>query len=281
MRSTILLSLVLSVGAAPGAASTLTWLFPDFAPYYIVSGPWAGQGTHDERLRLLQATMPGWDHRSVAAPSARINRELTGGRLVCSLARTRTPEREAVFHFASIPSTLAFPIGLAVRGESVGDYPAEPSLEEVFSENPSRTIGVAAGRSYGPEIDAVLEPFRGTGRLEERAAGDIYGGLVRMLAAGRIDGVLGFPPEFAFAGRQQGVEDRLEHLPLRENGAFAVGYPVCADSPEGRAAMRGIEEGLRVLRGQDAWREAAERWLPASVLPRFREAYERLLLGAE
>ncbi len=163
----------------------------------------------------------------VPLPWARALLDLETGRLDVLPDTHRVPEREAFAWFSR--STWASTVRVFMRVSDLGAHHAPRSLE-AFAQRKLR-LGVQTGVRYGADIDRLLksEPFKD--RLERAPSRQ---GLWKMLALGRIDGVL--------AGEQTG---RRELVPLGLAERVAAAPIRLAEEPSHTAFSRAtVKAGL-------------------------------------
>jgi uncharacterized protein (TIGR02285 family) len=269
-------STVLCLGSVARAQDSreITWLAMEFPPFFIQEGDQADRGIADELTRILQENMPEWRHREEVANTAQIVVRLRAGEHVCSAAYIRTPQRERFMEF-SIPDLVLPPNGITIRRADIGRFGGgEPVSLATLLDDPSLRLGVAQGRSYGKEIDAIIERHKQDRHVYSRLGEDIYATLFDMLVRRGVDYIVGYPYEASFHARRRGKEGEIVSLPVRENPEMILAHVVCPKTDWGRQAITDIDEVLRRVRLTPEYRALVERWLDPELRQAYREAYE-------
>lgn len=271
-----------SVGAQQDPKQ-ITWLEMGFPPFYVPDGKDAGMGIADQVTRVLRERMPGWSHRSEAANPAEISARIRAGEQVCTAAYIRTPQREQYMEF-SVPDLLLPPNGITIRREDLARFGGgQPASLATLLDNPALRLGVAQGRAYGDEIDALLQQHKKDRHVYSRFGEDVYGTLLDLLLRKGVDYIIGYPYEAAFHARQRGLEDSIVSLVVQENPTLTRAHVACPRTEWGRTTVAAIDRVLREVRPTAEYRGFVERWLGAELRQPYRDAYDAELarLGAE
>ena len=270
----VLLFLASCTLAAAGSQDRVTWMHADFAPLRIIDGPYAGQGPSDMLHGLMRREMPGLDHSVLTANMSRTLNWMKNGENVLAVGLIPSPERVASMQF-SVPCVMVPPACLVVRAGDRERFGGDRlSLREFV---PARRLGVAAARSYGPEVDAVLRDAAGSPRIVVHSGSDLLGSLMEMLLLDRVDGVLAFPFEAVYVARMNGKEDRIALVPLKEALVPVYGRVAAPRTSWGTAMLARVDEILLRHRGEPEYRAAFERWLRPEDVEGYRAMYESFL----
>jgi uncharacterized protein (TIGR02285 family) len=267
---TILLFLFVCLPCA-SAAETLeevTWMHAEFPPLRISSGPYAGQGVSDMIHDLMRRELPGFRHSIVTANLSRTLNWMESGKNVLAVGIIPNPQRDRVMQY-SVPCVLVPPVCLVVRAgeeESLG-LGGHVSLRQFIVR---KRLGVAADRSYGPELDSVLLSSPDLSRIVVNQGSNLFGTLLEMLLLGRVDGVLAYPFEATYATRMRGNEGLIAILPLRESMVPVLGRIAAPRTAWGSDMIERLDRVLTRHRGTPEYREALERWLPPGYLDDYR-----------
>ncbi len=286
-RLPAMIVLVLAAAAAVGGAAdggTLTWMESDFPPVVIHSGPLEGKGYQDVIQDILKENLPEYRHLTLVGNMKRMYHEFKKGSHVCNGAFYKTRERETFLHF-SIPTTFTLPTRLILKKGTWVRLGGEKraALAEVLSE-PELTLGVAANRSYGVPIDAVLDKYRGGGKLFVYSGDDLFENLLKMLVAGRLDGILGLPEEVVYMGEKLRLTEEIVSVSLVENeGEYHawLGYLVAPKNAWGKALVEKVDRILLRERPTERYRKAYERWLDVNSREVYRALYDEVFLGID
>ena len=247
----------------------------DFPPLRIMDGPYAGQGFSDMIHELMAREMPEFRHVVVTANLSRTLNWMESGRNVLAVGLIPSPQRDRVMQY-SVPCVLVPPVSLVVRAgeqEALGRG-GHVSLREFIAR---KRLGVAADRSYGPELDSVLLSSPDLSRVVVNQGSNLFESLLEMLLLGRVDGILAYPFEAVYSARMKNLEDRIAIAPLRESMVPLQGRIAAPRTVWGTAMIDRVNEILLRHRGSSQYRQALERWLTPTVVEDFRGMYDDFL----
>lgn len=155
----IILFLFIVLQSSVVFAKQITWIVIDFAPYYILSDNLEGQGRDELLIKLIQQQMPDYTFNYKVFPASRAIYELSNfNNQYCMISLYKTAERKKHIAFSDEYSTIGLSTSAALRkdvAQSLGITNSAIDLEKLVTEH-GLTIGVAANRSFGNEIDALL-----------------------------------------------------------------------------------------------------------------------------
>ncbi|RFP16189.1 MULTISPECIES: ABC transporter substrate-binding protein [unclassified Duganella] len=164
-----------SVWCAP---QTLTVAWRDKPPYHYIEQGQA-QGFLLERVKNI-FNIAGIPVQFVNEPQKRIWANFTHGATnYCSISWYRLPEREAVAQFTS-PIHEDLPHTVLISQNYVQQVTAHQTLTSLL-DDPSLTLGVVEGVSYGPVLDQMIKS--GKIRIMSRTVETTL--MMRMLSVGR------------------------------------------------------------------------------------------------
>lgn len=272
--------LILALVCASSSASVaqnpreITWLEMEFPPFFIEAGRDGEKGIADQVVEVLRGRMTQWRHSTEVASTAQITMRLRAGDQVCSPAYIKTPEREQFMEF-SLPDLLLPPNGITIRRVDLERFGGGgPVSLAALLDNPSLRLGVAGGRSYGEEIDTILQGHKQDRHVYVRFGEDIYASLFDLLARKGVDYIVGYPYEAAFHARQKGLEDSIVSLPVRENPSMTRAHVACPKTDWGRSTIATIDAVLREVRPTAEYRAFVEQWLGPELVESYRTAYD-------
>lgn len=276
---TMFLMFVLALATAPSARAgeLVTWMHADFPPLRIVDGPFAGQGPSDMIHDLMRREMPDLEHRVLTANLSRTLNSMRRGEKALAVGIIPGPDRDGIMRY-SMPCVMVPPACLVVRADDPanGAGRGRISLREFVA---ARTIGVAADRSYGREVDEVLRTASDPARVVVSSGPRLFDNLMEMLLLGRVDGVLAYPFEAVYVARMKGKADRIALAPLREAMLPVVGCIAAPRTPWGERMIERVDEVLLRRRADHEYRAAFERWLTQEGVEGYRAMYENFLLS--
>ncbi|GGB00547.1 TIGR02285 family protein [Agarivorans gilvus] len=247
----VMISLVI-LPALSKASETIVWYSLNFSPAFIVEGPYQNQGYLDLVQKEIVKALPTYHHVYKQGNFARIIKEMQTDDNVCSVSLLKTPEREQFIEY-SIAHSLILANSLIVKKASVEKlipYLTSNNAVDLDSLLGSRTfvLGLAKGRKYGAELDAILNKHRDSGLIYQRASGDQSKGLIRMLLSDRrdIEGILGYPEEAQYVLKQSHFDDKQVVSYLVEGSpAYILGYMGCSKSSLGQTVIGQMESLIK------------------------------------
>ena len=260
------------------AKERLFWLVRDLPPFTIFEGPEKGRGVIDQLLPLLIGQMPEYDHSIVRVNRARGIQMLQDPKtFTCDPTLLWTPERAEYVRF-SLPSVGVLSGGLVLRKDSealVTPYlhDQEVDLHGLLSKT-TLQLGIVAGRSYGTQIDAILQQLPDTA-LSRHYGNDATANLLQMQQLGRLQLVLGYWPEVRYLVQQQGgsLAD-YQFYPVQGVSRYQFLHVGCSNSELGRAAIAHIDRLLPTLR-RDVLPGLYARWLSPALQEDYLEQSKR------
>lgn len=253
------------------AENTLTWLLRDLPPMTIFEGPQKNQGALDQLLPLLMEHLPEYRHQVMHVNRARGIQMLRTQSLICDPSLLWTPERAQYVVF-SAQAFVAVSNGVTIqRSQQAAMAPyivaGQFDLQAFLNAHKAR-IGATAERSYGPAVDAQLK-HADPHTLALHYGNDALGSLLQMQRLGRLEAVLGYPPEIRYHAQQQGIaaEDLL-FFPIKGSAPYQHTHIGCSNTPQGRQAMQRIDQALGEIPLEQVQQSYAS-WLD----PAMREQY--------
>ncbi|WP_264080935.1 TIGR02285 family protein [Desulfomicrobium macestii] len=253
------------------------WMHADFPPLRIIDGPYAGQGISDMIHELMGRELPDLRHSVITANLSRTLNWMESGRNVLAVGIIPNPQRDRVMQY-SVPCVLVPPVCLVVRAgeqEALG-LGGHVSLRDFIAR---KRLGVAAARSYGPELDSVLLSSPDLSRVVVTKGSNLFESLLEMLLLGRVDGVLAYPFEAVYGARMKGKEDMISIAPLRESMVPVQGRIAAPRTAWGTAMIGRVNEILLRHRGSNGYRQAFERWLAPGIIEDYRIMYDDFLMS--
>lgn len=250
------------------AEDTLTWLLRDLPPMTIFAGPQKNQGALDQLLPLLRERLPGYRHQVMHVNRARGIQMLRAQSLTCDPSLLWTPERAQYVVF-SAQAFVTVSNGVTIqRSQQAAMAPyivaGQFDLQAFLNAHKAR-IGATAERSYGPAVDAQLK-HADPHTLVLHYGNDALGSLLQMQRLGRLEAVLGYPPEIRYHAQQQGIAAQdLLFLPIKGSAPYQRTHIGCSNTPQGRQAIQRIDQALgeipleQVQQSYASWLDPAMR----------------------
>ncbi len=269
-------TLLLGGAAAAHAGDTITWANLHFPPWMILKGENAGQGVWDTLLKELVANLPEYDHEMVEMKNVRYEEFARQQAHVCKVYYFKTPEREELLHY-SIPSVVFLANYVVMRKEKARELgnPASISLERLLDD--TRFTGTfVEGRSYGKEIDPLLQKHMGMSHLLFRVADNQN--LFEVLGLGRADYILEFPAVRSFFEHDLDIHPELANISIEGITPYNVTYVTCVKNEWGKRVLKKVDEILKHYIPTPAHREATLRWYRSAEQAELAKYYQRILV---
>lgn len=262
------------------AGERVQWMEAVAPPFFIHEGDLAGQGYEDVITDIITENLPQYEHERVIANITRHYKEFKDGRKACNVGLFKTPEREEFLYY-SIPSFFTLPTVFIINRKRFPEFGSSKvvSLEEILAGN--LKIGRALNRSYGKNVDQVLDTFGTPENIFAYEGYELSLNLFKMLKHDRLDGLLGLPEEAMYQAERLGIRDQIMTLTIAENQENYDGwlsYVVCSKNEWGKQVIEEINQILIKQRPTEKYRQAYERWLDDSTLEGYRKLYDEVFL---
>lgn len=251
-------------------ARTINWLAHDFAPYYILNGQYQHQGRDESIISLLEKQLPNITFNRMLIPSGKVIQELSNtSNNVCALSLYKNDYRKEHIYFTDESSTTGLSPSIAMHKKLAKALNIAESKEVSllnFIQDKKLTLGVSMSRSYGQEIDTLINSTPNID-LVIRPTRDSLASLTYMLNLKRIDILLGYPSEHYYLAKSMHFEENLTQRPLTESPALSYGFIGCTKNEQGAKDIAILNEQLKVIKKTQAYNDLLMRWLPEHLRP--------------
>jgi len=272
LLSLLLLLFVILPCCAAAEEETLVWFRCNSPPLSIVSGPNKERGAIDLWGHYFTEHLTEFHHKIVLANVVRLQEEIKHHDNACSWAVIKTPEREKFLIFSErltelLPNGFITLQSRRAELEAYLDENGALRLSELIATGKFQ-IGVASGRSFGPQIDAILHSEQAKNSVRPFAAFDIFStGLLQVANRQTLDAVLGYAVEMAYAvSHISRSPTQFLFLPIAEDTQLTPIHIACSRSPLGERVISRANELIRA--GADEFATDAYRsWLPMEIRP--------------
>ena len=253
----------------------IVWASIDFPPFQIVDGPDQGSGSFDGMRDLLIRELRDVEHG--IAPMGFVEREeaFKAGRLLCSPGMFRTPTRERYLVFSK-PSLIHLDNRLIFAKRNDNRFPAGSpvDLEKVFNDR-WLVGGVIAGRSFAPNIDALIRRYGGSPHVQMRSLKPSQ--VIDLLLKGKIDYTIMFSHEADFLERQAGKEGMLSNRQIAGTPPYILTQVACTRGAWGEKVVARVNRVIREQRNRPEYRQLSERGYGEADKDMVRSYYPRLI----
>ena len=179
-------------------------------------------------------------------------------------------------------SAELLPVGLVTRADRKADFApflnknGELRLSE-FIRSQRFKVAVAAKRSYGPVIDAALQPGKEAGTVIPYSSADIFAsGLMQLGPRGQADATFGYAVELYWTAQRMNLSiNEYWFVPIEGATQLVYSRVGCSRSPQGEAAIAHINKLVRSGQVAKVFEKAYLEWLP----PDLRGYYLQLRKG--
>lgn len=258
------------------ANDEITWMLYDLPPYFILSGEECGTGKADGVLHIFQKHLSEYSHKRIDSNVIRSLEDAKKKKNVCMIGIVKSEDRKAFLEYGDLPTLFAAPYHVVMkksRRQKIIENVSIVSLHQLLKKT-QFTVGLAFGRSYGTEIDSILEKHKGAPHLFARTGSDLMTGLIQMLETERIDYLIGHPEEVLYISKTMGMENNFSMVPMQESQDYIMLYPACAKTDWGKEVIARMTEVVQNRRGTASYRAAVERWVTPELLHNFRQFYD-------
>jgi len=263
-------------------APVIQWAKPGLAPLFIGAGADRDRGVGDQMFVEVQELMPQYKHVNLNLNFPRLLEELRKGSNVCAILH-HTQERAAFSAYSqSVIVTPSYQLYVSAKGlkkfkEKTG-WAGEPaSFDKIMSKSRGLKIAITPGQSYGSERDKILNLHADKAEVIRSFANQET--LVKMLAANRMDMMLGFPWVINYIMERLDAGADLIKVPLNDVVQYEASFIACADTPLGRAVVASINNIYPPVHARV--KEALTRWLTEKETQAYYGVYQNYFFEAK
>lgn len=279
IRIICIASFVAGIGLSPTSAyaekCTIQWLYTEQPPiFFITKGYGAGMGTGQRTTLFFINQLKDCDHVLNSANVARVISTMKQYENACHASLYPTPEREKFIEF-TIPVRITLSNALIIldsqrdRFKPFLNAKGHISLEDLI-KNGFR-IGIAKGRVYRGIIDATLKKYKNNRHIiEHPGLEDAVGKLVRMMVAGRIDALLGYPAEAHYVARTLESTTKVRSIHITGMDEYGLSYAGCSKTERGKAIVKRLNAIILKHRTTPQFMDFVEHWLDTDEVKRLR-----------
>lgn len=264
---------------------TIIWLKSNVPTSTITNGKHKNQGTGDLTANMIIEQLNQYQHTWTNTNYPRIFTFLAQKENYCASGIIPTPERKKYAYF-SLPQILIPPHRLITTRENLHLFQKiqqhqnteSMSLAYLLKHHPELTMGLVVGRSYGKQIDTLTERYHYAHNIVKRTGQDPTTGILRMLAAGRIDYTIEYAPMLEYFSDDNPQFPSLVSLPINEANDYVLASIACSKNAFGKQAIEKINHAIKKLRNSARYREVQEHWLDDRNVAGFRKIYNEKFL---
>lgn len=278
LKLIVLMLLVLPLAAK----EELIWLHNDFPPEEFTDPQMKGEGGCDSAMLEAQRLLTGYDHITEQLPFARFLKLMTLYPNYCYSCLLKKPERETFMHFSK-PYFYSLSNMFVIKAEKydlIKPYLNEKNeidLPEALASGKIRLV-ISEGRSYGTDIDKILDPFKGKDQAVKTFTsnqGDFQKIVRRLVMRDEYHAILGFSHEISWNLQEMKLSrDKVRLIPIQGTELFepqAYSYFGCSKTETGKRVIDELNSHIDVIRGRSLAK--FRQWLDEDT-KKLHEAYE-------
>lgn len=196
------------------------WNEMNFAPHFILDGPYKGMGFGDKVIPIFMDALPEYNHKTFTGNTALMLERAANDEHVCTINFIKTAERENTVVF-SLPYIFVLPNGLIIREEDKGKFDKYIDSEGKISltsllETTDLKFGVSGKTAYGKGVDPIISANKDNPNVVVRYGKDLTEGLLQMLDLKRIDYMLTYPDMRGFLIKKLNIKSKLRYITVAE-----------------------------------------------------------------
>ena len=194
----------------------------------------------------------------------------------CAINKMKTLEREARLLFSERPLNVSPSIRLIRSGAAT----PEPGIDVAawLDEAPKRQIGVAAGRSYGKALDAVIQSH--PKQVYTVAGEDVNLKLWQMLQKGRVDAVLDYVVRIEYLRQLQSDNSPYSATVIAGQPLLIEGFIVCNRSAHGQQLMQYFDQLMATPALQQALYQSYQQYFSVTEWQQARPYFQKTFPAA-
>jgi len=255
----------------------IIWSIIPYAPIHILEGKYKGQGIADKYVQKAQQSLKNYRHVNQIMTPARAWHQIEAGELlVCHPSALKTQERERYAYFSD-PGLITPVIRALMRRDVWEEYFSGQKTLNIrdYLRMNLGPLGVVSHRSYGEDVDEILNLAMKSGKHIVRASGR-YGSrqLYEMLINSRIELMLEYPWVSSYFEKALGGSSvEVVNLQIRGFPRFSPAYVACTRNEDGLKAIEKINYFLQQEIPKARNRRRMTDWLDKEEASIFEQDY--------
>lgn len=254
----------------------ILWAKDDTPPYYILSGPYKGEGIGDKILKIIAEKVTEYDHRYIEMPPLRAIEEEINGRHLCSLLGgiTEIALKDRVYNSDYPSAIISFKGGIYFKQNAFSKemidrgYVAIEELEKMkkIAAFPQQFTKFYAFLNQ-PQHVPLPSGFQKYKMLIHNRVDYIFSSLEEMTYYKTI-GL--FTNDFESLIFRKSEYERSKNLPMI--GSFL--YSACPRNDWGAKVISVINKFLKDNRASFEYKKANLRWIPSEHKEKAEKLYD-------
>jgi uncharacterized protein (TIGR02285 family) len=189
---------------------------------------------------------------------------------VCIGNKLTTNERDEFSYSTEMPQTV-FP-GLRLYINKTSPYFLKISqlvnkqntisIHDIINSSANIKFGIVGGRSYGAEIDSLVNSPENTHLFWKRHASKANRGIVNMIEKARFDISIEYPNVFGFYAEEG--HSIIQSFPLKESPNYMLGRILCSKSKTGSTVVSAFNDAIKTISKTREYFDAHMQWFDRS-----------------
>lgn len=269
---------LVAISSSANAKETIIWALVDWPPYFITQGEFQGQGVGDRFTDYFISRLPGFEHDKKEMTLARVDKEAQLGRTTCMTNRFYTEER-AKHSYYTKPYSMSLSLKIILMEDTHRRIrrPSELSVE-VVNEGFMLNGALEFGRSYGADLDPLLEQYLSSPLLSERRTTSAQ--LLDMLQLKRLDYFIEYPLNFTYLTQTRSLDPgKFVNVEISESPAYVLSWVSCSKTELGRKVVEQLNSVIDAEKAKPEYLELVTHWLPEPDAQKLERYYREEILS--
>jgi len=241
------------IGDAKGKITWMTTHWPPLMELDQASGKIAG-GQYGSQLKMIQKSMPGYDHVNQEMRWKRFWYFLEKGETFCNCMAYKNRTRETFAAF-SIPISIILPNHIVMRTDTFEQlgFPESLSLMDMMQDMRFKGVLIES-RSYSHDIDRILGIYEKRSNFTRTVIDEQT--YIKMLGSKRMDYILEYPfvVKDTVDRHFPELKKMFAYVPITELSPFYYVYIACPKNEWGKAVIKKVNEVLKRLIPKEEFR---------------------------
>ncbi len=267
----------------PEYKEMIMWNEMNFAPHFILDGPYKGMGFGDKVIPILMDALPEYNHKTFTGNTALMIERSKNGEHVCTINFIKTEERKEYVYF-SLPYIFVLPNGLIIREEDKGkfdkyiDSEGKISLTSLLKTSDLK-FGVSGKTAYGKGVDPLISANKDNPNVVARYGKDLTEGLLQMLDLKRIDYMLTYPDMRSFLTKKLNIQSKLRYITVAEmpKDYLLEAHVGCAKNTWGQELIEKIDNLITTTDLIDKTADYYSYWLDENDKKIYQGLFEKVV----
>lgn len=235
-------------------------------------------------LKMLMQDVTGFKAEPLQTTTERAMAMLKTETAACAGNRLKTNERLTFSYATTIPHTV-FP-GLRLYSKTSSEITTwlkqqlndqqQISLHHLLQGDNKLHFAVGGGRSYGVQLDTLLQQPEWQHKLWQRRSMDMSAGLIDMLVQNRVDLLIEYPNVMQHYLAQYSANTELTSFSIEEAEPYMLGYILCSKTPEGYQVAQFFQQRLQLISQQRHYLDAHLGWVDAADRGQLTKLYNQV-----